>query len=172
MSVMSAQGEGSTFSFEIRCGVCSELELAAQKRPAERPGQGGASREKLKILLAEDNRVNQLLVVRLLQARGHQVMVVGDGQAALNALEEQNFDLILMDIQMPEMDGLEATRILRKREQKGPRSAPIIAMTAHAMKGDRDKCIEAGMTGYISKPIQPEQLFELMEDVMAQAQTP
>ena len=126
----------------------------------------------MKILLAEDNRVNQLLVVRLLQARGHEVMVVGDGQAALDALEEQSFDLILMDIQMPEMDGLEATRILREREQKGHRPAPIIAMTAHAMKGDRDKCIEAGMTGYISKPIQPEQLFELMEDVMAQAPIP
>jgi signal transduction histidine kinase/ActR/RegA family two-component response regulator len=172
MSVTSAKGEGSTFSFEIRCGICSEAELAAQKRPAERRGQDGVTRAGLKILLAEDNRVNQLLVVRLLQARGHQVMVVGDGQAALNALEEQSFDLILMDIQMPEMDGLEATRILRKREQKGVRSAPIIAMTAHAMKGDRDKCIEAGMTGYISKPIQPEQLFELMEDVMAQAPTP
>ncbi len=172
MSVMSAKGEGSTFSFKIRCGICSEPELAAQKRPAERPGLRGASRERLKILLAEDNRVNQLLVVRLLQARGHEVMVVGDGQAALNALEEQSFDLILMDIQMPEMDGLEATRILRKREPKRHRPAPIIAMTAHAMKGDRDKCIEAGMTGYISKPIQPEQLFELMEDVMAQAPIP
>jgi CheY-like chemotaxis protein len=96
-------------------------------------------------------------------------VVVGDGQAALDAIEKESFDLILMDIQMPELDGLEATRILREREQRGLRSAPIIAMTAHAMKGDRDKCIEAGMTGYISKPIQPDQLFELMEEVMAQA---
>jgi CheY-like chemotaxis protein len=169
MSVLSAKAEGSTFSFNIRCGVCTELDVAPQKRPVEEPSGGGASRERLKVLLAEDNRVNQLLVVRLLQARGHHVVVVGDGQAALNAMEEQRFDLILMDIQMPEMDGLEATRILRERERKGLRSAPIIAMTAHAMKGDRDKCIEAGMTGYISKPIQPEQLFALMEDVMAQA---
>jgi signal transduction histidine kinase/CheY-like chemotaxis protein len=169
MSVRSAKGEGSTFSFQIRCGICSELDLAPQKRPVERAARRAASRERLKVLLAEDNRVNQLLVVRLLQARGHKVVVVGDGQAALDAIEKESFDLILMDIQMPEMDGLEATRILREREQRGLRSAPIIAMTAHAMKGDRDKCIEAGMTGYISKPIQPDQLFELMEEVMAQA---
>jgi CheY-like chemotaxis protein len=135
----------------------------------EKAVRRAASRERLKVLLAEDNRVNQLLVVRLLQARGHKVVVVGDGQAALDAIEKESFDLILMDIQMPELDGLEATRILREREQRGLRSAPIIAMTAHAMKGDRDKCIEAGMTGYISKPIQPDQLFELMEEVMAQA---
>jgi signal transduction histidine kinase/CheY-like chemotaxis protein len=169
MSVMSATGEGSTFSFHIRCGICSEPEVAPQKRPVEKAVRGGAPREPLKILLAEDNRVNQLLVVRLLQARGHQVVVVGDGHAALDAIQKDSFDLILMDIQMPEMDGLEATRILREREREGRRLAPIIAMTAHAMKGDRDKCIEAGMTGYISKPIQPEQLFELMEEVMAQA---
>jgi signal transduction histidine kinase/ActR/RegA family two-component response regulator len=169
MSVMSTKGEGSTFSFEIRCGLCTEPKAAVQKRTVERSGENGASRERLKILLAEDNRVNQLLVVRLLQGRGHEVVVVGDGRAALDALDEQSFDLILMDIQMPEMDGLEATRILRERELKGLRLAPIIAMTAHAMKGDRDKCMEAGMTGYISKPIQPDQLFALMEDVMAQA---
>jgi CheY-like chemotaxis protein len=97
------------------------------------------------------------------------VVVVGDGHAALDAIQKDSFDLILMDIQMPEMDGLEATRILRERERQGLRLAPIIAMTAHAMKGDRDKCIEAGMTGYISKPIQPDQLFALMEDVISQA---
>ncbi len=168
MAVVSAKGEGSTFSFKIRCALCSEPDASSQKRPAERPAAGGV-RERLKILLAEDNRVNQLLVVRLLQGRGHHVDVVGDGQAALQAIEEQSFDLILMDIQMPEMDGLETARILRERQRSGRRMAPIIAMTAHAMKGDRDKCIEAGMTGYISKPIQPEQLFALMEDVMAQA---
>jgi signal transduction histidine kinase/CheY-like chemotaxis protein len=169
MAVVSAKGEGSTFSFKIHCGVCSDADVSPQKRPADRAAAGGASRERLKILLAEDNRVNQLLVVRLLQGRGHHVEVVGDGQAALKAIEAQSFDLILMDIQMPEMDGLEAARILRERERNGNRIAPIIAMTAHAMKGDRDKCIEAGMTGYISKPIQPDQLFALMEDVLAQA---
>jgi CheY-like chemotaxis protein len=169
MSVISAPGEGSTFSFNIRCGVCSDPDMVPQKRAVERSRPGSAASAGLRILLAEDNRVNQLLVVRLLQARGHQVAVVNDGRAALNALEQESFDLILMDIQMPEMDGLEATRILRERERAGRRTAPIIAMTAHAMKGDRDKCLEAGMRGYISKPIQPEELFELMEEVMAQA---
>ena len=169
MSVRSTPGEGSVFSFHIRCGVCSEADAVPHKRAAERSRPGGTSRQGLKILLAEDNRVNQLLVVRLLQARGHQVTVVNDGRAALSAIEEQSFDLILMDIQMPEMDGLEATRILREREQAGHPTAPIIAMTAHAMKGDRDKCMEAGMRGYISKPIQPEELFEIIEDVMAQS---
>jgi len=168
MSVRSVKGEGSTFSFKIRCGVCCEAEMSSPKRPVDRPAAGGLP-QALSILLAEDNRVNQLLVVRLLQGRGHRVEVVGDGQAALKAIEEKSFDLILMDIQMPELDGLETARILRERERNGHRVAPIIAMTAHAMKGDRDKCIEAGMTGYISKPIQPDQLFALMEDVLAQA---
>ena len=166
MSVGAHRGRVATFSFHIRCGVCSEADAVRTNVRPKGHARAAHRASGLKILLAEDNRVNQLLVVRLLQGRGHQVIVVGDGQAALNALEEQSFDLILMDIQMPEMDGLEATRILREREQGGmPR--PIIAMTAHAMKGDRDKCIEAGMSGYISKPIQPEELFELMEDAVA-----
>jgi CheY-like chemotaxis protein len=169
MSVRSAPGEGSTFSFNIRCGICSPAETASQKRVTKGSRPGPAARERLKILLAEDNRVNQLLVVRLLQARGHDVFVVNDGRAALDAIESHVFDLILMDIQMPEMDGLEAARMVREREQPGRPAAPIIAMTAHAMKGDRDKCMAAGMRGYISKPIQPELLFELMEEVMAQA---
>ena len=171
MSVRSTPGEGSVFSFQTRCGISSEGEVVPN-RAAERSRPGGVSLAGLKILLAEDNRVNQLLVVRLLQARGHNVLVVNDGRAALEAIDQQTFDLILMDIQMPEMDGLEATRILRQREQAGSAVAPIIAMTAHAMKGDRDKCIEAGMSGYISKPIQPEELFEIMEDVMVRAQGP
>jgi len=166
MSVRSTPGEGSTFSFETRCGVCSDTDVDSHKRP-ERTRLRATPRPGLRVLLAEDNRVNQLLVVRLLQSRGHHVSVVNDGRAALEAIEQQSFDLILMDIQMPEMDGLEATRILRERERAGRPTAPIIAMTAHAMKGDRDKCIEAGMRGYISKPIQPEELFEMMEDIMA-----
>ena len=166
MSVSSTLGKGSTFSFTIRCGLACELTSIPEKRSTRRKTNG--IRERLRILLAEDNRVNQLLMLRLLEARGHQVVVVNDGHAALVALETQDFDLILMDIQMPEMDGLEATRIIRDRERTGRRSAPIIAMTAHAMKGDRDKCIEAGMDGYVSKPVQPEELFETIADVMAE----
>ncbi len=167
ISVRSASGQGSTFSFNIRCGVCSNPEILSQKRVERARGQH--SKVRLHILLAEDNRVNQLLVVRLLESRGHQVVVVNDGLAAIKAIKGQNFDVVLMDIQMPEMDGLEATRILREGENKDRRCPPIIAMTAHAMKGDRDKCLAAGMQGYISKPIQPEELFELIEDLVAQA---
>jgi len=115
-----------------------------------------------KILVAEDNIVNQKLNARLLEKNGHTAKIVGDGRAVLTALEEQSFDLILMDLQMPEMDGLEATLIIRKRERKN-QHLPIIAMTAHVMQGDRERCLEAGMDGYISKPIQPQQLFEVID---------
>jgi signal transduction histidine kinase/CheY-like chemotaxis protein len=167
MSVSSVPGKGSTFSFTIQGSICRAEDVIPQKRSAKH--EAGAPGQRLRMLLAEDNRVNQLLVVRLLQAKGHEVAVVSNGRAALEAVENGSFEVILMDIQMPEMDGLEATRILRGREKPGGRRTPIIAMTAHAMKGDRDKCLEAGMDGYISKPIQPEELFEMIDDVVAQA---
>ena len=127
-----------------------------------RDGAGPADAGPLSILLAEDNRVNQLLMVRLLEGRGHRVTVAGDGRVALDEAGRFGFDVILMDVQMPGMDGLEATRMLRER---GVRT-PIIAMTAHAMQGDRDKCLRAGMNAYVSKPIQPEEVFEAIEDAV------
>jgi two-component system, sensor histidine kinase len=161
ITVESAMGEGSTFSFTIDCPVCAEPDLAAaQGRTRIRDGAGAGP---LAILLAEDNRVNQLLMVRLLEARGHRVTVAGDGRIALDEVSRYRFDVILMDVQMPEMDGLEATRTLRAR---GVRT-PIIAMTAHAMQGDRDKCLSAGMNAYVSKPIQPDEVFEAIEDAVA-----
>jgi len=113
-------------------------------------------------LLAEDNRVNQFLMVRLLEGRGHRVTVAGDGRMALDEVARYRFDVILMDVQMPEMDGLEATRTLRARGVQ----TPIIAMTAHAMQGDREKCLGAGMDAYVSKPIQPEEVFDAIEDAV------
>ena len=107
----------------------------------------------LHVLLAEDSLVNQKLAVGLLEKYGHHVEVVGDGRAALAAVESSRFDLVLMDIQMPEMDGLEATQAIRIRERKRGGHIPIVAMTAHAMKGDRERCLEAGMDGYVAKPI-------------------
>ena len=98
----------------------------------------------------------------MLEGRGHRVTVACDGQVALDEAGQFGFDVILMDVQMPGMDGLEATRMLRER---GVRT-PIIAMTAHAMQGDREKCLSAGMNGYVSKPIQPEQVFEAIEDAV------
>ncbi|MGB2591767.1 MAG: response regulator [Candidatus Acidiferrum sp.] len=117
----------------------------------------------LRVLLAEDNVVNQRLAVRLLEKRGHQVVVAGTGLEALKALEKESFDLVLMDVQMPEMDGLEATAVIREKEKgTGVRQA-VVALTAHAMKGDREKCLAGGMDGYLTKPIRPQELDQLLE---------
>jgi CheY-like chemotaxis protein len=117
----------------------------------------------LKILLAEDNRVNQVLAVRLLEKRGHEVTVAKNGVEALEALNQREFDLVLMDVQMPEMDGFEATAAIRKRERKTGKHITIIAMTAHAMAGDRERCLQAGMDDYLTKPIRPELLVDALK---------
>ena len=116
----------------------------------------------LRVLLAEDNLVNQRLVVRLLEKRGHQVVVAATGLEALMLLEKEKFDLVLMDVQMPEMDGLEATLAIREMEKGSGFHQPIVALTAHAMKGDREKCLDAGMDGYLTKPIRPGELDHLL----------
>jgi len=122
--------------------------------PTGRPAQG----KSLHILLAEDNRTNQTVATRMLQKMGHSVVVASNGKEALSLLTTHGFDLVLMDIQMPEMDGLTATRKIRERERETRLHLPILAMTAHAMKGDRERCIEAGMDGYVSKPINSQEL--------------
>src|ERR1700685_374858 len=121
------------------------------------------SRKHLKILLAEDNRVNQLLATRLLEKGGHTVVLAETGTAALEDLGKQSFDLVLMDVQMPEMDGLEATASVRLQEQSTGKHIPIVAMTAHAMVGDKDRCLQAGMDAYISKPLSVKDLFATIE---------
>jgi CheY-like chemotaxis protein len=115
----------------------------------------------LRILLAEDNAVNQKVAVRMLEKEGHSVTVVANGREAVLAAERQTFDLILMDIQMPEMDGFDATRAIRKQEDGGKRT-PIIALTAHAMAGDKERCLDAGMDGYVTKPIR---VLDLMAEI-------
>jgi CheY-like chemotaxis protein len=124
------------------------------------------SRRQLKILLAEDNAVNQMLAVRLLEKRGHTVTVAQTGTLAVKAHESQPFDLVLMDVQMPEMDGLEATIAIRQREKTSGKHIPIIAMTAHAMVGDRELCLKAGMDGYVTKPLDVGDLFALIDDLV------
>jgi two-component system sensor histidine kinase/response regulator len=119
----------------------------------------------LSVLLAEDNPFNEAVATALLEKRGHSVTVVHDGKAALAALESGSFDLVLMDVQMPEMDGLEATRILRERERRTGAHLPVLALTAHAMKGDRERCLEAGMDAYLSKPVRAAELFQAIEEL-------
>ncbi|MGD1157124.1 MAG: PAS domain S-box protein [Terriglobia bacterium] len=124
------------------------------------------ARRKLRILLAEDNLVNQNLVVRLLGKAGHNVVVAGNGKEALAALAKAGpgaFDLVLMDVQMPEMDGFEAAAAIRKKERGTGTHLPIVAMTAHAMKGDRERCLAAGMDGYLPKPVKREELIDAVE---------
>ena len=130
------------------------------------------SKRRLNVLLAEDNPVNQKLATRLLQKMGHSVTVVENGRQALAALEKNEFDVILMDIQMPEMDGLETTAEIREREKSQDGThIPILAMTAHAMAGDRERCLEAGMDGYVSKPINVQELVEAMENLPTRSQS-
>jgi signal transduction histidine kinase/CheY-like chemotaxis protein len=129
---------------------------AGPRPPAPAPGR------RLRVLLAEDNPVNQRLAVRLLERQGHAVAVFPSGPEALAALERDAFDVVLMDVQMPGMDGLEAAAAVRRREQGTGRHVPIVAMTAHAMKGDRERCLEAGMDDYLAKPIRPEELYAVL----------
>jgi len=146
--------------------AAAHAEAAPAGRPAgpARPPQGDA--RSLRILLAEDNAVNQRLAVRLLEKHGHSVSVAANGREAVAAWGRGGVDLILMDIQMPEMDGFEATRAIRDREQglegEAGGHVPIVAMTAHAMKGDRERCLEAGMDDYVSKPLQVEKLLAVL----------
>ncbi len=120
-------------------------------------------RRHLRILLAEDNAINRELAVRLLAKRGHTIVVAENGKQAVAAVESEEFDVVLMDVQMPEMDGFEATAAIRQAEQLSGKHMPIVAMTAHAMKGDRERCLAAGMDAYVSKPIQFEELLEVTE---------
>ncbi len=135
-----------------------------RKSPSQAPHPG----RHLRILLAEDNLINQKLAVAILEKMGHTVAIADDGEEALAALEEDTYDLVLMDIQMPKMDGLEATKAIREREQQTGRHLPIIAMTAHALKGDRERFMTAGMDDYISKPIHIEKLQAVLNTVADQ----
>jgi two-component system sensor histidine kinase/response regulator len=121
----------------------------------------------LRVLVAEDNQVNQRLAVRLFEKRGHHVTVAGNGREALDALVKDTFDLVFMDVQMPEMDGIEATAEIREREKDTARHQIVIALTAHAMKSDRERCLASGMDDYLSKPIRPPELDKILEKYLA-----
>jgi signal transduction histidine kinase/CheY-like chemotaxis protein len=121
----------------------------------------------LRVLVAEDNAVNQKLAIRLLEKRGHMVRIVNNGREAIDLLQEDSFDLVLMDVQMPVMDGFEATAIIRSGETCTDRRIPIVALTAHAMKGDRERCVRAGMDGYLAKPVRGSELDAVLDAVVA-----
>jgi len=146
---------------EMRAAIRKALGLpeASEEAPASLEPLAG---RKLKVLVAEDNPVNQRVATLALNRHGHEVVIATDGGEALARLEEQTFDVVLMDVQMPDMDGFEATRRIREREKPGGRRVPVIACTAHAMTGDRERCLAAGMDGYVSKPLDVKRLLAVV----------
>ncbi|MGE5645888.1 MAG: response regulator [Acidobacteriota bacterium] len=161
--VRSRVGEGSTFYFTAEFGIPETP--AAQGEPP-RPAAPPAG--SLRILVVEDNAVNRRLAEKLLQNRGHQVYTATDGPSAVELAGRERFDLILMDIQMPGLDGFQATAAIRERERSTGGHVRILALTAHAMKGDRERCLEAGMDGYVAKPVRPAELFAAIDAVVSE----
>jgi signal transduction histidine kinase/CheY-like chemotaxis protein len=156
---------------ELRQLICGVLERRAEAPPGPVPVTGGLPRNMFasasrKILVAEDNRVNQVVAMRLLEKRGHKATVAANGVEAVAAVQREPFDLVLMDVQMPEMDGFEATAMIRKAEIGTGRHLPIFAMTAHVMKGDAERCRAAGMDGHIPKPICPADLYAIIDGTL------
>ena len=155
----------------IMSAVCGSD--VATPRPVDVPAGAEETTEQpvLHILLAEDNATNQKFAVRAIEKAGHTVVVANNGREAVDALEEAAYDVVLMDVHMPEMDGFEATSVIRERERDAEplRRTPIIAMTANAMKGDRERCLEVGMDGYVSKPVKRQTLFAEIKRVLETA---
>jgi PAS domain S-box-containing protein len=181
--VESELDHGSTFHFKVQFKL-QKLATQAIRRalgawresvpltPPDVPASNSEPQRQFRILLAEDNLVNQRVATRFLEKKGHSVFLVDSGKKAVAAWSEQVFDLILMDVQMPEMDGLEATATIREREKSGSKHIPIIAMTAHAMVGDRQRCLDAGMDDYVSKPVKADDLFSAIERVVTPSSLP
>jgi CheY-like chemotaxis protein len=175
--VESEANRGSVFHFTARFG----LQTQQAKRAHSRDGGSDSvslgslrpvreARRELRILLVEDNAINQILAQRLIRKRGHKLVVTNNGREALAAMESERFDLVLMDIQMPEMSGLEVTAEIRRKEKNTGEHIPIVATTASAMKEDRERCLEAGMDAYISKPIEKEVLFDTIDRLTGYSQ--
>jgi len=169
LRVKSAPGEGSTFWFTARLGLLvTPPDTPSLKKLAKAVGTASGAIRRC-VLIAEDNRVNQRVVKALLERRGHFVDLAETGVIAVEKAERKDFDVILMDVQMPEMDGLTAIEILRQRDAEKGRHTPIVVLTAHAMEGDRERFLAAGADGYVSKPIQIDRLMEAIDDVLRAA---
>ncbi len=175
--VESDLDHGSTFHFTVR--LLLEIKSASGCRPNNPSSlrshlvsiSSSPSEKRRHLLLAEDNRVNQLLAIRLLEKRGYVVTLAADGVQAVTAFERQRFDLVLMDVQMPLMDGLEATARIRAMELASGQHIPIVAMTAHALKSDEQRCLDAGMDAYLSKPIRTSELFSVLDSLLGLSST-
>jgi CheY-like chemotaxis protein len=175
--VESAAQKGSIFHFTMDVALAEEntipvgshpepLQEALETQSPDSAALEAAAGRGCRVLLVEDNAVNRTLAQRLLQKRGFRVSIAVDGKQAIAATQGAEFDLVLMDIQMPEMDGFEATVEIRKLEKLTGRRTPIIALTAHALKEDRERCLSAGMDAYVTKPIRPAELFSVIQDVL------
>ena len=161
IEVESSPGNGSSFHFALT------LPLATAPPPPPPPPAIPTNLPRMRVLVVEDNAVNRLVVERLLDRMGHEVVVVENGIQAVERTASEAFDAVLMDVQMPEMDGLEATRRIRARESAGGRRQPVIALTAHAMKGDEERCLASGMDAYLSKPLQSAALAAVLARVVS-----
>lgn len=166
ISVESELRKGSTFRFTARFELATAHAvvtppLPTAKVPLSAPREHPAI--PLRVLLAEDNAINQRLATRILEKRGHQVILAATGREALAKLEENEIDVVLMDVQMPDMNGLQATALIREREHELGWHIPVVALTAHTMTGDREKCLEAGMDAYVTKPVNAQELFAVLE---------
>jgi CheY-like chemotaxis protein/HPt (histidine-containing phosphotransfer) domain-containing protein len=152
---------------ELWDAIVTALHLPRQHKAgvAEAKRSSRGARRPMRILVAEDNPVNQELALHLLERRGHSVILAENGRQAIEAVGKHSFDLVLMDVQMPELGGLEATQAIREKEKTSGTHVPIIAMTAHAMQGDRERCLAAGMDGYIAKPLDPKKFLQTVEAV-------
>jgi CheY-like chemotaxis protein len=162
----SEPARGSSFHFTSMfrpAPEVSERQAIADAEPLGSIPAGIRKARSTRILLAEDSPVNQQVARRILEKYGHSVVIANNGRQALDAAMTQEFDIILMDVQMPEMDGLEATAALRELEEQSGKHVPVIAMTAHAMTGDRERCLAAGMDDYLSKPIQISELLKVVD---------
>ncbi len=163
----SIPGQGSTFHFTAQV---SEAQHACSSSLPDSPGRNGTARDRsrqydLRVLLAEDNPINQVVAVKLLEGRGCTVQVANDGNEVLALLGRQQFDIVLMDLQMPGRGGLETAALIRANEKDTSQRLPILALTAHVMKGDRERCLEGGMDGYVGKPISECELWSEIERV-------
>ncbi len=174
--VESVVGKGSVFHFTVRCGFGADICAALADVTPMRAGSAPSPYVKgLRVLVAEDNQVNQRLVTRLLQRHDHHVVAVGNGRAALEVLEDEPFDVLLLDVEMPEMGGIETALEIRRHERQlqraggSARRLPIVALTAHAMQGDAERCLAAGMDAYVSKPLDARRLFEAIAQVVQSA---